>query len=343
VSELTDGDLFRASASDTIEPADAWTRAVIEYFGDAGLAPFEPLLAHCIGAVDSAPNRAWLREARRLVGTLDPDAHITLLRIALEAVGTEAADLVRYDPDGLWVGAHPRVISPRCGNMLRGLLWTAPMGSMDVLLDPLAAAAERCFVSLPIGPVSPRTANACLRALSRASDERGLWRLCAFRNEATQPSAINRLDARIDEAVAHLGLSSHDLTDMATPECGLTAMGERSERIWKYTATLRADSAGGVRVEWQRGGGPVLDEPSPALAARLPAPIQALERRRATVEEALRLARRQRDRLARGGRGVPLARWERWYRDHPIMGVLATSHEWRFSEVGDVRLVTPPR
>lgn len=320
-----------------IEAVDAWTVALCGHIADDA-ARWSDLLSHCAKATSSKPSKRWLKEAASAVEQVGTDAHGRLLGTVLAAVGAKAPFPVKvaaYWGDDGWLDGHPKLVSDRYSDLLRGLVWSAVAGDLDSQLGAIGDAAERCFKKLAgHGPLAPKVGNACLFALSQASSLNGVGQLSRLKTRVKHASVRAQLDKALAAAAERAGLSQADLEDIAVPTCGLTGVGERIEVLGDFAAKLRLVGAGGTELLWRKESGKTQKSVPAAVKAEHAAELADLKKSAKELKKMLPAQRARIERMLLTQRTLPFADWRARYWEHPLVGYLARRLIWRIGMDG---------
>lgn len=265
------------------------------------------LLAHCGTAHVARPPDRWADTAARLAAA--PGA--VALRRALLRRFVELAE--RPDEPGPRLHADSEVL-------LRGVLWTAT-GVAERWVEPLLGR-----VALTAVPRAVPLAGAAVAALAGRPGPASLAVLAVLHERARHPALLDAVRAAVDEAAAVRGLTRAQLLERSVPDHGLDAAGRREVPLGEHVAVLTAAPVPALHFRTadgvERAAAPAaVREQHGAALARLRGTVAGLGR--CVDDQSRRL-----ESLLAEGRVWERAEWERWCRDHPVVGPLARTLVW---------------
>jgi hypothetical protein len=319
----------------TLGGDEAWTRALgktLDAMNESTRATWNALLLHCMLARASKPSAKWIKDARAMIQTIGAESVSPIIIPVLEEIGkpgTPAHDHVNalgYTPD-------PTQIHETYSDLLRGLIWCGGLLDDDAVPSAIGTAADVCFKKLPgIGPRAPKIGNACLWALSQASNEAAIAQLSRLKTRAKHASIKTQVAKAFGAAAEQTGLSVADLEEVAVPTCGLTGVGELRRQIGDFTAHLRTTNQLTTETVWIRTDG--------ATQAGIPTSVKEkfgdeLRSLKQTEKEIRQLLPAQRDRLEQlllQHKSWSMAEFRSRFLDHHLVGIVARCLIWRFTD-----------
>lgn len=259
---------------------------------------------------------------------------------ALEAVRAEdfAAGLVallqRTTPD-------PSRIDPSL-DILKGLVWAAPLSGQGDLAGPLGRFAERCFGKVRnLGARSVKLGNAALHALSEmAGTPQAGAELFRLKTVVRYPSAQKVIAQRLEELAQRSGQTVDDMEDKALPDYGLDAEGALSRQFGEAGATLRLDATGTV-VSWTGAGGKPVKAPPAAVKQEFKDQLAAFQQQAKDIESARTAQARRLEQGWLEERSWRLGGWRGDFLAHPLRKQLAQALIWRIESGGREASVLP--
>ncbi|GIH15320.1 DUF4132 domain-containing protein [Rugosimonospora africana] len=287
-------------------------------------AAWRALLTHAAGANQARPSDRWRRTGAALVAEVDFVACTTGW---LALVGRPRIAPLRVGPLD---GSDPNEgFDPYNATVLRGLLWLlADLPPERAIVRLFGAVVETALRKVPgIGPRSPKLANAAVYGLSQVDDPAAVGELARLSVRVTHKGSQKELGKALNARAAALGMSRHEIEELAIPAYGLQDVGRRVERLGATTAEVHV--AGNETIlRWQNAAGRPVKAP-PAEVRRDHG--EALAELKASVKEIDKMLAAQRDRLDRmllSRREWPFEAWRERYLDHPLVGTLARRLIW---------------
>ena len=269
--------------------------------------------AHAAGAADkSAPAKKWLGEAEKLV----------------EALGKPvfASGLLH------WLGAtKPDPASPDHSlDVLKGLVWAAPLAGSEELAGAVGRFAEMCFRKVRgVGARSVKLGNAALYALSEmAGAKQAGAELFRLRGAIKYPSARTLLDKRIAELADASGSDVAALEDAALPDHGI---GPDSTLRVDFGAAhaLLTVSTTGTEVAWANADGKAVKAPPAAVKTEFAEELAAFKLAMKDIEKSRAAQGKRLEESWLEGRSWQLGDWRTHYAGHNLRRVLVEALVWQ--------------
>ncbi|MFD4560722.1 DUF4132 domain-containing protein [Streptomyces sp. NPDC058469] len=289
------------------------------------------LLEHAVTATTSKPNARWEKTGRALIDALDAggddSARAVRERILswLALVGRpRTIPLVPdLDTDANSVSDEYNI------TVVRGLVWLLsflpPHPDTARALGSLAETSLRKAAGS--GPRSPKTANACVVALSRSDGEAALAELARLATRVTHRGTLKVLDTALETRALALGLGREEIEELAVPAYGLTEVGATVVRLGEATAELRVHR-GRTALSWVSAAGKAVKSVPAAVRREHPEELKELTAAVKDIDKMLTAQTERLDRQFLARRGWPYAVWRERYLDHPLVGTLARRLLW---------------
>ncbi len=306
--------------------------------------PFGLGVAGWVKAQDAAAREAWIalidhaqtadNKAKPAVKWLNAAETQLAAADAATVAGRLNAWLEDFVPD-------PRNPAPST-NLMKGLIWMAPLLGNGVAVARLGRFCEACYKKVPgVGPANVKLGNACIYALGTLASERAAAELVRLRSRIKFNQGRKQLDKAVEAAAEASGVSPEELEEVALPDFGLGPDGCLQVPLGDCAAEIRVAGSDQVTVSWSGADG----KPRKTVPAAVKTDHgETLKELRATVKEIKGLLSGQRWRLESlylQNRHWQLDAWRRRYLQHPLLSSLSRRLIWRFTENGQSRPTLP--
>jgi len=298
--------------------AEPWAERVIaevRAMDEPERARWIALLRHLRDAASAKASAKWLKEARRRVGEVGADG-FRGRALAWAAAVREGADTP---------------VSPRNGDLLRGIVWcVADGGGEDAAraLGELALVASR---KIPlVGVRSLKALNACVAALGEMAGAEPMAQLSRLRARVKYAQARGTITAALRAAAERRGVGMDELEEMVVPTFGMDDPGVLREEIGGCTAEVRVVGTAEVETTWLRADGKRQKSPPAGVREAHAEELRELKKTAGEMEKMLLAQRDRIERLPMAGRVLPLDAWRERYLDHPLLAPLSRRLIWRF-------------
>jgi hypothetical protein len=316
------------------------------------------LLRHTHRLRGTRPSQRWSRQAAEHVGALGGD-------------GAGGVELVaRFER---WLrGVEPRGRLAACGGdargdalhgaqeeVWRGLVWASESlvasdwegeaGASEECVRRLAAAlgdlAVESYRKVPgRGPRSQRVGNACIMVLARMPAQVAAGQLAHLRRRIDYASGRERVAAALARIARRERLTTADLEELAVPDFGLDARGERRQPLGTCVAIVESGAADGEpALRWETSGGAPLEGPPASLVRSRRDEVRALERSVVDLRRTYDAQRARLEGLYLRSRSWSLPLWRARMVEHPLLGALAARLIWEVRLPGGQRAAGIPR
>lgn len=184
-----------------------------------------------------------------------------------------------------------------------------------------------------VGPLCLRLGNAALWALGDIADRNSTLQLARLKAKVKLPSAQKSIAKALTTAAKKAGVTLEELEELAVPDFGFTAVGQRREGLGNAVAELVV-LGNQATLNWFTAEG----KPQKAVPKAVKdSHGEALKELKQILKEVQGLLPAQRDRLEAlylNRKTWPLGDWRERYLDHPLVGTLARRLIWQFESGG---------
>lgn len=306
--------LLHGAVEKPVAPAAAWSQQVFREMEQSDKAfAWRALFQHARSLTQSTAPRKWQAEAAGRIGNIGREEFLDAARRWLALSPTPGWTTIQT-PDAE-------------ADYQKGFVWSVgALGDTSVAPD-LANFALACFRKIPmVGAVSHRVGNACVNALAAMPGLDAVAQLSRLAARVKYDVARRLIEKALAEAAARNGVSREDLEAMSVPALGLDAHGVREETAGDCVARLAIEN-GGVVLSWSRDGKPLKSIPA-AVKSDHAELVTSLKKTAKELDAILATLRIRLERLLLSDALCPLARWQEWYRDHPVVSHFARRLIW---------------
>lgn len=214
---------------------------------------------------------------------------------------------------------------------IKGFVWMCAHFYDNNTLSTVSKLAERCFRKIPgHGPTAASLGNACLYMLYKSKGLDGIGHLSRLKLRIKQSSTQQLIEKYIAEAAPTLGVSTHEIEDMAVDDFKLV-MGTRSYSFDEYSCILSITRVGKSDLQWIKPDGNVQKTLPSFVKEKHAAKLKKLKETQKQVDQTSSAQRDRIDRMFRTGRKLSYADFKRFYLDHGLLSVLAKKIIWVFT------------
>jgi hypothetical protein len=214
----------------------------------------------------------------------------------------------------------------------KGLVWSLVSVSNPTILVMIGQLAERAFQKIPgVGPAAAALGNACLYLLAQSEGNEGVAYLSRLKSKVTQNNIRKRIQQSIDQKSAQLGISPHEVEEMAVPHYDL--LGGRKEIAFDdYRLEVSLSGIGKISQVWRKPDGSP-QKSVPGFVKQSALHQARLKAARAEIKEMKKSLTVQRDRIDRSyvqDRSWTYEKFCQYYLHHGLVGWLAQRLIWSF-------------
>ncbi|MFE7352853.1 DUF4132 domain-containing protein [Streptomyces sp. NPDC057543] len=234
------------------------------------------------------------------------------------------------------------VVHQNDGDLARGAVWAAALTGGPAAVQHLAALALRTG-DLGSGViVDLKLAAAAINALAETGGPAALEALWRLQSRIKHRALRKQLDTALVTAAGKQGITAEQLIERSVPDHGLAPDGSLERELGGHRVRVAIEEAATVRLTFVRPDGGTSRTPPAAVKDRFPEELQELKALAKEVRGTLSGERARVEALMSAGHEWPYDEWCRYYRDHPVTGVLVRSLIWEFQDAdGEWRAVAP--
>ncbi|TLS41529.1 DUF4132 domain-containing protein [Streptomyces montanus] len=227
------------------------------------------------------------------------------------------------------------VVHQNDGDLARGVVWAAALTGGPAAVQHLGALALRTG-GLGTGVVEDlKLAGAAINALAETGDPASLEALWRLQSRIKHRALRKQLDTALVTAAGKQGITAQQLIERSVPDHGLAPDGSLERDLGGHRVRLAIDDAATVRLTFTRPDGATSRTAPAAVKDGFPDELQELKALAKEVRGTLSGERARVEALMSAGREWPYDEWCRYYRDHPVTGVLVRGLIWEFRYVED--------
>ncbi|MEU6421816.1 DUF4132 domain-containing protein [Streptomyces spiralis] len=331
-----------------------------------GLIPAHtPWAAPLSDRADTAPTRELADFVRHLAGLSGPRPSQRWRRTCLELADAASArdivaDVLRAlaEDDPLcsrrsgahtgWIGGgyhYHYVVHQNDGDLARGIVWAAALTGGPAAVRHLDALALRTGGPGTGVAEDLKLAGAAINALAETGDPASLEALWRLRSRIRQRALRKQLDTALVTAAGQQGITAEQLVERSVPDHGLAPDRSLERELGGHRIRVAIEDATTVRLTFTRPDGGTSRTAPTAVKDGFPDELRELKALAKEVRGTLSAERTRVEALMSAGREWPYDEWCRYYRDHPVTGVLVRGLIWEFRNAedadGEWRAVAP--
>ena len=280
-------------------------------------------LLHLVSATASRPAESWLKRAIALVQ--DAEAGEDLIRGLLEEA---AAAELRTGP-GQGVRDRHFVLTEANSTLLRGAIWTSAALEVSWAFPVITRILERSANE------NAKITNACVYSLGSMGTREALTTLSQTRGLMKDRAVLKQIDSAPNQAAKAAGLSQSEQRETLAPTLGLDENGSRLVSFGVAIARVSVIAPGTVSTTWTVNGEAAGRVPSWLRQTHTPE-LRVLASDTKTLRGAVGVERRRVEDLFTDDREWELSRWERRYRQHPLVRPIAENLIWTFNGISAI-------
>lgn len=287
------------------------------------------LFRHARSLASTAPSKKWFSDAAQLVAAIKADKFGACISDWFNQAGKPAVQaLVSYREV-----SDATLLNDCSVELLKGLAWSVVAGRRTDLAPALGNLAEACYKKVPnIGPRNVKIGNASVAALAALAEPAAAAQLSRLRLRVKHPSSRGTIDKALAAMSQKSGISPDDLAEMAVPEFGFNATGNRRVKLGDCVCDLHAAGIQKVDLRWLDADGRALASVPAIIRKQFAGDLKRLQR---DVKDASSMMAAIAFRLERSflnDRNWPLATWQQRFLVHPLTGTLARRLIWQFDD-----------
>ena len=299
---------------------------------DEKLNAWNELIQRASGSNGSKPSVKFIKDSRELiknVGDKTFKAKVNEWFSFLSQLKTQ--ELVTYNQNGIEHSYRTYVyISDYNRNPIKGLVWMCSHFHDGNTLNNLAILASRTFEKIPgVGPAAASIGNACIYTLAHSKGLEGVSHLSRLKLKIRQNNTQKLIQKYIEEASKKLGISSHEIEDLAIPDFDLVN-GEKLAEFNDYSFKIKIEGIGKVSSTWIKPDGQP-QKSVPAFVnqtANLKARLKKLKAEISLIKKSLTAQRDRLDRSYLFDRKWDNEHFSKHYLNHGLMSFITSKLIW---------------
>ncbi|MCX4794897.1 DUF4132 domain-containing protein [Streptomyces sp. NBC_01242] len=234
------------------------------------------------------------------------------------------------------------VVHQNDGDLARGAVWAAALTGGPAAVQHLGALALRTG-GLGTGVIEDlKLAGAAINALAETGDAASLEALWRLQSRIKHRALRKQLDTALVTAAGKQGITAEQLIERSVPDHGLAPDGSLERELGGHRVRVAIEEAATVRLTFMRPDGGTSRTAPAAVKDRFLEELKEVKALAKEVRGTLSGERARVEALMSAGREWPYDEWCRYYRDHPVTGVLVRGLIWEFRDAdGEWRAVAP--
>ena len=214
--------------------------------------------------------------------------------------------------------------------VLKSLMWSAGEFSDSELAVKLRNCTYALCKKIPLhGMRSQKLASAGAYGLVLMKEDIGLKELIVLRSLIRYPVAIKVLDKHLAQAAKERNITTEDLSELVTPDYGMSEVGELREVMGATTAIAKASNDGKVELSWVDGDKSQKSPPA-SIKVEFKEEIKEFKAASKEIEVAISAHALRIESLYLFDRSINYEEWLDRYAHHPLIAVLARRLIWMF-------------
>ncbi|WP_127354935.1 DUF4132 domain-containing protein [Actinacidiphila soli] len=228
------------------------------------------------------------------------------------------------------------------GDLARGVVWAGALTGGPAAVPYLGALALRTG-GHGTGVIEDlKLAGAAINALAEIGDSAALEALWRLQSQVKHRALRKQLDTALVTAAGRQGITAGQLIERSVPDHGLAPDGSLEREMGGHRARVAIEDAVTVRLTFTGPDGRTSRTAPAAVKDGFPDELKELKALTKEVRGTLSGERARVEALMSAGRAWPYDEWCRYYRDHPVAGVLVRGLIWEFQDADGVwRAVAP--
>ena len=298
-----------------------WSQIVFDEIGgleEITRSGWEGLLEHCRSLEQASPGSKWKKKSGELIKMLgEEEVYPSLLRwLALGPTPGQPSEARSPIEDSAYQ---------------KGAVWCLGQRNDREAAVAIADFGIACLRKVPqLGAVSQKVGFACAQVLGAMECSEAVAQLARLRAKVKYTVARRLIEKSLQQAAERSGLTVQELEDVSVGNFGLDAQGQAKIDVGDSQALVQLGEDGRVVVVWQNADGkPIKSAPSHIKKA-FPKEVRSVASLAKNLEQTY-LA--QRSRLESSfvlPTSMPLAHWQTYFAEHPLLGFLGRRLIWTF-------------
>ncbi len=325
--------LLRINGGMPVDKNDEWGEQVI-FIMDT-LQPIEKaawvnLFNHCIeGGEGSSPAKSWLQKTEPFLNAVGKEVFAMRLSEWLAFTGVLLQAL--HKEGNSYMGARHNFLRDVNHNLLKNLIWCAGLVNDTALSSSLDNYASWAYKKKPgTGPLSAKTATACMVAFSMLSFKEAVTRLMKFRNRTTNNTMINSIDKIIAAVAQKHGYAKDLVEEIGVMDFGLNISGSKTMLFGNVSCIVQLDKANNVIANWYKEGKPLKTVPA-AVKSEHATAYKELKKELTELAAQVQVQKARIEGYYLQKRQWTYPDWKENYCNHPLVGAVASKLIWCFT------------
>jgi hypothetical protein len=319
-----------------IPPYAPWAAALRERANTSPTAELAGFVRHLASLSGPRPTQRWRRTCLTLgdaAAARDIVAETLRVLAGDEPLCTRSSGpYTRWDTGGFH---YHYVVHQKDSDLARGAVWAAALTAGPAAVPHLGALALRTG-----GPGTDvvedlKLAGAAINALAEIGDPAALEALWRLQSQLRHRALLKQLDTALLTAAARQGITAGQLIERSVPDHGLAPDGSLERELAGHRVRLAIEDAVTVRLTFTGPDGRTSRTAPAAVKDGCPDELAELKALAKEVRATLSGERARVEALMSAGRTWPYDEWCRYYRDHPVTGVLVRGLIWEVQGAED--------
>jgi len=214
--------------------------------------------------------------------------------------------------------------------VLKSLMWSAGEFSNLELATKLRNFVRALCKKIPShGMRNQKLSSAGAYGLALMKDDIGLKELIILRSLTRYPVAVKVLDKHLEQAAEDRNISIEELSELVTPDYGMSEVGELRDVIGTTTAIAKVSNDGKMELSWVEGEKVQKSVPA-SIRGDFKDEIKEFKAASKEIELAISAHTLRIENLYLVDRSINYEEWLGRYAQHPLIAVLARRLIWMF-------------
>ncbi|MDQ1068255.1 DUF4132 domain-containing protein [Streptomyces canus] len=318
-------------------PADApWAAPLRDRARTSPTPELAGFVRHLVSLSGPRPTQRWRKTCLELADAAS--ARDLVADVLRSLAGEEVLCSTDSGAHTAWIhGDHHYhyVVHQNDGDLVRGIVWAAALTGGPAAVRHLGALALRTGGHGNGVIEDLKLAGAAINALAETGDPASLETLWRLRSRIKHRALRKQLDTALVTAAGKQGITAEQLIERSVPDHGLAPDGSLEREVGGHRVRVAIEGAATVRLTFTRPDGGTARTVPAAVKDGFPEELRELKALAKEVRGTLSAERARVEALMSAGREWPYDEWCRYYRDHPVTGVLVRGLIWEFRDVGD--------
>ncbi|GAA5495743.1 hypothetical protein Rhal01_01922 [Rubritalea halochordaticola] len=320
---------------------DAWSVMCVEDMHNGGAELINQLFDLLDTTMGKArPSASWVKQCKGFIEEKDSQKLETLL---LKWLGAVDQPKVRM-PDGGQYHEEDQIrhtLHESDAEYLRGICWVASFLPSEEMARKLSQVVFSAYRKLPyIGARSVKIGNAAVNALGMMKHEAALAELAKLKIKVKFATAQKLISKALDVKAEEMGVSRHEVEEMAVPDYGLSEVGYGEFPFGEFKAIVEIQKGNKVTIVWRNAQSEKVQKSIPsAIKESFAEEIKELKAKTKDIQKMLPVQQERIDNLYLLKRTWSPAVWRERYMEHPVIGWVARRLIWCVKDEGEVKSV----